>query len=111
MTCLGGIITGSISPDASTLGEELTAVLSEDVMGIALTLQNLLVGDLEHPFGSAETKWPLAVYVKLALFLVNMVDAFEPASKAAGSNNPAMFAGKESAFFDEACLLISPASN
>ena len=56
MTCLGGIITGSISPDASNLGEELIAVLSGDVMGIAMTLQNLLVGGLEHPLGSTETK-------------------------------------------------------
>ena len=111
MTCLGGIITGSISPDASTLGEELTAVLSGDVMGIAMTLQNLLVGGLEHPLGSAETKWPLTVYVKLALFLVNMLDAFEPASKAKGSNNPAMYARKELAFFEEVRFLFEPASN
>ena len=111
MTCLGGIIAGSISPDALTIGEELASVLSGDVVGIATTLQNLLVGGLEHPLGSSETKWPLAVYVKLALFLVNMLDAFEPASKAAGSNNPAKYARKELAFFEEVRFLFEPASN
>ena len=86
-------------------------MLSGDVVGIAMTLQNLRVGGLEHPLGSSETKWPLAIYVKLAHFLVNMLDAFEPASKAAGSNNPAMYARKELAFFEEFRFLFEPASN
>ena len=49
--------------------------------------------------------------LRQARALPNELDAFEPASKAAGSNNPPMFARKESAFFDEVRFLISPASN